>query len=166
MSSAIKKTKVLSLRISLEDLQSCFDLCTKAKHPTSIASSAISRSLSVLLSSMRASGALPSYSSRELSELCASYKEKVNPTSMPSLELSSICSLEGHQTFCAEKAFTLQKPSICATPTFCAEKVCAETQTFERSQTDSEILEDEILRQMKEIELEDEVDLLSKILIS
>lgn len=193
MGASNKKTKVISLRIPLEDLQSCFDLCEKAKHPTSIASSAISRSLSVLLSSLRVSKVLPSYTSEELLNLCASYKEKINPASMPSLELSSICTSSEDQIRppsstlqnaenIAESGASLncgasisyldQSPESEASSSFDVLLSCVtppkivEKKTFEEISRDKEELEDEILRQMKEIELEDEVDLLSRILIS
>ena len=106
----MKKTRVLSLRIPLEDLQSCFDFCALYKAPTTIASSAITRTLSILLSDLRASKSLPEYTASAIEQSCRAYKSIENPTSMPSLELSSISSLSSM----APRSMPRNRPAISA----------------------------------------------------
>ena len=82
-----RKTKVLSVRLDLATLQSCFDLCEALGHPTKGASGAISRCLTVLLKDLRSKDKLPTYSEADLSVLVAQFMAlQNNPTSSISLE--------------------------------------------------------------------------------
>lgn len=82
----MSKSKVLSVRLSLEALQSCFDLCEALGNPTNGASGAISRSIEILTKDLREKGTLPNYTKNELSILVESFIAKKNPTSMMNLE--------------------------------------------------------------------------------
>ena len=84
--SNLKKSKVLSVRLHLEDLQSCFDLCELLGHPTNGASGAISRACSVMMQDLRRKKVVPSYQPSELEILVAQFIQAKNPTSMMSLE--------------------------------------------------------------------------------
>lgn len=154
----MKKTKVISVRLSLESLQSCFDLCLLVGHPTQSASSSLSRAIHLLTSNLRSSGTLPSYTSPELAELTKDWASKINPSTLPSLELSST-SLTSLSSF-TPLPFAPHKSEGHSEDV--VEKQDVEEQKNER---DKEDLEDEILKQIKEIELLEELDLLDKILI-
>jgi hypothetical protein len=80
------KSKVLSVRLSLEALQSCFDLCEVLGHPTNGASGAIARTVEVLTRDLRSKNTIPSYRVEELEILVSSFIASKNPTSMPSFE--------------------------------------------------------------------------------
>jgi hypothetical protein len=82
----MSKSKVLSVRLSLESLQSCFDLCEALGMPTNGASGAIARSIETLTRDLRDKGTLPVYTHSELIHLVSIYLNKKNPTSMASLE--------------------------------------------------------------------------------
>lgn len=85
----MSKSKVLSVRLSLESLQSCFDLCEALGNPTNGASGAIARSIEILTKDLRAKGSLPTYKTDELKLLVESFVAKKNPTSMMNLEALS-----------------------------------------------------------------------------
>ena len=155
----MKKTRVLSVRLPIEALQSCFDLSDLAGAPTSVAGTAIARAISLLTATLREQGKLPVYSPTELEKLTERWAAKINPSSMPSLELSSqadtsIQREENQQSF--DPYQTVSVP-----PNY-----NVKTQQVEEGDFDESSLEEEILKQMKEVELEDELDLLDKILIS
>ena len=83
------KSKVLSVRLSLEDLQSCFDLCALAGLQPAGASSAIATSIKILMTIQRSKGILQSYTEKELLTSMASFVGKINPTTIASLERRS-----------------------------------------------------------------------------
>jgi hypothetical protein len=76
-----RKTRVLSVRVSLEALQSVFDLCQLSGFNPSGASSALSQFLEATTGQFRSSGKLPSYDHTELEVLLEGYVSKLNPTS-------------------------------------------------------------------------------------
>jgi len=86
---SVKKSKVLSVRLSLADLQSCFDLCSLAGHTPSGASSAIAGSLKLLMHIQRERGILPVYTESELCKTLDRFVGKINPSTFASLEESS-----------------------------------------------------------------------------
>lgn len=168
----MKKTRVLSVRLPIEALQSCFDLSDLAGAPTTIAGTAIARSISLLTANLRESGKLPSYSQVELEHLTEKWAAKINPSSMPSLELSSQANSTSSinpstlQTQIEGKQPEFDPYLRINTPDGYAVKSCSIEPILETLNLDELSLEEEILKQMKEVELEDELDLLDKILIS
>lgn len=161
----MKKTRVLSVRLPVEALQSCFDLSDLAGAPTTVAGTAIARSISLLTANLRESGKLPRYSPTELDKLTEKWAAKINPSSLPSLELSS--QADTPTDVFEHKTFDPYTP-VKIPPGFDAK--LGGTSKSEEAETDLNIdelsLEEEIVKQMKEVELEDELDLLDKILIS
>lgn len=85
-----QRSKVLSVRLSLDALQSCFDLSEALGIPASGASAAIARSIEFLTKDLRDRGTLPSYSKNDLVSLTKSFMASKNPTSMPSFESLSM----------------------------------------------------------------------------
>lgn len=83
------KSKVLSVRLSLEDLQSCFDLCALAGLQPAGASSAIATSIKILMTIQRSKAILQSYTEKELLTSMASFVGKINPTTVANLEKRS-----------------------------------------------------------------------------
>lgn len=163
----MKKTRVLSIRLPVEALQSCFDLSDLAGAPTTVAGTAIARSISLLTANLRESGKLPVYSPAELEHLTEKWAAKINPSSMPSLELSSQADFNmvnlGDST---EDAPVFDPYMQINKPQGYSIKDCSVEQSLESLNLDELSLEEEILKQMKEVELEDELDLLDRILIS
>lgn len=160
----MKKSRVLSIRLPMEALQSCFDLSDLVGAPTTVAGTAIARSISLLTANLRASGKLPVYTSEELAKLTDRWAAKINPSSIPSLELSSTTDfVDEPPSVLDTQAFdpytTVNKP-----PGFDT-KLCGVTETLSSAFEEVD-LEDEITRQVRELEMEDELDLLDKILIS
>lgn len=82
----MSKSKVLSIRISLEALQSCFDICLLNQQTAKGASSAMARTLEILTRDLRARQVIPSYSQAELHYLLQSYLGGLNPVSMSNLD--------------------------------------------------------------------------------
>lgn len=182
----MKKTRVLSIRLPIEALQSCFDLSDLAGAPTTVAGTAIARSISLLTANLRESGKLPKYSPTELEKLTERWAAKINPSSMPSLELSSQASFDSLSSRHQAEAKRPQEASFdtlkidptnldqtefdpyleIKRPEGYSVKDCSIEKTLESLNLDELSLEEEILKQMKEVELEDELDLLDKILIS
>lgn len=170
----MKKTRVLSIRLPVEALQSCFDLSDLAGAPTTVAGTAIARSISLLTANLRASGKLPVYSPTELEHLTEKWAAKINPSSMPSIELSSQADYNLGSSASLDIFQNPEKPEQgsfdpCFKPSAHLGynvKDCTIEQTLESINLDELSLEEEILKQMKEVELEDELDLLDKILIS
>lgn len=153
----MKKTRVLSIRLPVEALQSCFDLSEVMGSPTTVAGTAIARAISILTANLRSAGKLPVYSDEQLRMMTQSWAAKTNPSSMPCLELSSQADFD-----------LLTVPS---------RDLLNIEQDREESQLETPLdlfdlnldeltLEEEIQKQLREIELEDELDLLDKILIS
>lgn len=177
----MKKSRVLSIRLPLEALQSCFDLSDMVGAPTTVAGTAIARSISLLTANMRKAGKLPVYTDTELEKITEKWAAKINPSSMPSLEQSSLCDvsllsantpLDSKPRECnsqdfpeADKAFDPYQ-SVGIPPGY-DPKTCSVGSTGSSIDNifDETDLEDEIARQVKELELEDELDLLDKILI-
>lgn len=166
--SQSRQTRVLSVRLSLAALQSCFDLCEMLEHPTNGGSSAIARTVEVLTSNLRKEGKLPVYKKEELARLVETFMAKKNPTSMASLEkLSSFdlypeASLPSQRTQLTSEDFAPQQKfdGVCNQP----DKTERELER-ERLDEDREY-EDLIEEQIREQMLSDENDLLSKIMIS
>ena len=176
----MKKTRVLSVRLPVEALQSCFDLSDLVGAPTTVAGTAIARSISLLTANLRESGKLPTYTPLELDRLTERWAAKINPASMPSLELSSqadsllITSEIEKASSGLDQAFE-EPPEIeqsfnpyqtIGRPQGYNVKDCSIEPILESFNLDELSLEEEILKQMREVELEDELDLLDKILIS
>jgi len=182
------KSKVLSVRLSLADLQSCFDLCALAGHQPAGASSAIAGALKILMSIQRAKGILPVYNEQELLKTLDRFVSKINPSTICSLEQSSkvdlACNLffpppsvetqkmkkrktrydqppmdEADQS--EEGLLNLVEESRLLEHTIEEERFESERESFALSQEFSKELAEAIL----EIEMEEEVNLLSKILL-
>jgi len=145
------KTKVLSVRLRLEDLQSCFDLCSSVRCPTDVASTAICRTLSILLQNLRSSKALPTHTEPALLENSLSFKEK-----LPSVELSPFAQPERESS----------QEDIKEDLSFLGEDILHDAYISEPDLSLDRELEDEITKQIRLIEMEEEIDLLSKILIT
>lgn len=143
------KSKVLSVRLSLESLQSCFDLCEALGVPTTGASAAIARSIETLTRDLRERGTLPSYTKHELDTLIPSFIARKNPTSMPSLERLS--STERQTAYRNEDFAPVQPIS----------RDLAIQQAAAADQEYKDIIEEKIQEQIAN----DEIDLLKKILI-
>lgn len=166
----MKKTRVLSIRLPVEALQSCFDLSDLAGAPTTVAGTAIARSISLLTANLREAGKLPVYSSTELEKLTEKWAAKINPSSMPSLEVSSQVSCTINPSTLSDSFDSSPKEfnpyqTVEVPPNFNIKSGLAE-EALDCLSLDEISLEEEILKQMKEVELEDELDLLDKILIS
>jgi hypothetical protein len=191
---SVKKSKVLSVRLSLADLQSCFDLCSLAGYTPSGASSAIAGSLKLLMHIQRERGILPVYTESELCTMLDRFMGKINPSTFASLEESSkvdlSCNLflpipsvpaqslhsqsgsvarqrdgldkrDGLENFEeqsideeVEKSYALQQDIV-------EEQFVEERNSFALSQEFARELSEAIA----EIEMEDEISLLSKILL-
>lgn len=168
----MKKTRVLSVRLPIEALQSCFDLSDLAGAPTTVAGTAIARSISLLTANLRDQAKLPKYSPIELEKLTEKWASKINPASMPSLEIASQANFDTSiQPFVpiegsAEPEEAFDPYAEVDIPSGYNVKACSIERTLESLNLDELSLEEEILKQMKEVELEDELDLLDKILIS
>ena len=181
----MKKTRVLSVRLPVEALQSCFDLADLAGAPTTVAGTAIARSISLLMANLRESGKLPTYTPAELDRLTERWAAKINPASMPSLELSSqadslLIPAEMEKVGRAKQASSVSQSfeehneteqsfdpyQAIGRPQGYNVKDCSIEPVLESLNLDELSLEEEILKQMREVELEDELDLLDKILIS
>jgi len=145
------KTKVISVRLRLEDLQSCFDLCNSVKCPTDIASTAISRALSILLQNLRSSKALPTHAEATLLENSLSFKEKLLSISLGDGEVEKERAIEKER----------EEPLL-----MFEEEILHDAYTSEPDLSLDRELEDEITKQIRLIEMEEEIDLLSKILIT
>ena len=155
----MRKTKVLSVRLDLATLQSCFDLCEALGHPTKGASGAISRCLTVLLKDLRSKDKLPTYSEADLSVLVAQFMAlQNNPTSSISLEKLANLETDFHP--------------VCSMPVESGEYTSnvthSELSTHDKvvfEQTEQEeynlLLEEQIRERMKE----ESNDLLSKIMM-
>ncbi len=151
------KTKVISVRLRLEDLQSCFDLCNSVRCPTDIASTAISRALSILLQNLRSSKALPTHTEPTLLENSLSFKEKLLSISLGDGEIEKDIEVEKERDIEKEREEHL--------PMF-EEDILHDAYTSEPDLSLDRELEDEITKQIRLIEMEEEIDLLSKILIT
>jgi len=185
---SVKKSKVLSVRLSLADLQSCFDLCSLAGHIPSGASSAIAGSLKLLMHIQRERGILPVYSEAELCKTLDRFVGKINPSTFANLEESSKVEMACHlfapipamQTQSGsvprkgdglrdldglsnsgdnieeevERSYALQQGIV-------EEQFAEERNSFALSQEFAKELSDAIA----EIEMEEEISLLSKILL-
>jgi len=186
---SVKKSKVLSVRLSLADLQSCFDLCSLAGHTPSGASAAIAGSLKLLMHIQRERGILPVYSEAELCKTLDRFVGKINPSTFASLEESSKVDLacnfflpptsvqaqsesvarqrDGLEDLAGldrseaenideevEKSYALQQDIV-------EEQFVEERNSFALSQEFARELSEAI----SEIEMEDEIALLSKILL-
>jgi hypothetical protein len=84
------KTRVLSVRLSLSALQSCFDLCEVLGAPTNGASSAIAKFVEAMSGDLRDKQIIPTYKPHELEALVQQFISAKNPTSMPSFEKLSL----------------------------------------------------------------------------
>ncbi len=165
----MKQSKVLSVRLDLATLQSCFDFCKISNRPAKGASSAIARTLINLLKDLREGGQLPAYSQDHLEELLSSYRAIDNPTSMPSFERASL--VEAAQSFDGLPPSLSNKPKG-AQPLARPQSTIESSEILSREEAlilqDAEkreidfLLEEEIRGQ----QLLDEIDLLEKILIS
>lgn len=163
-------SKVMSVRLSLENLQSCFDLCELTSNKARGGSSAIAKALSLLLEDLRGKGILPVYREEDLEALLSEYIPAKNPTSMPSLEkLSQAAMAQSSQSPLTSRDFA----PVCSLPSDPASRVLDEIEPdlelleteaqslFEDEQEYNLLLEEKIREQMKL----DEEDLLAKILI-
>jgi hypothetical protein len=146
------KSKVLSVRLSLEALQSCFDLCEALGTPTNGASGAISRTLEVLTKDLRSKQTLPTYSPVELEALVASFISSKNPTSMASLSKLSI-----FDNFQANQHVSMTNTDF-APPTSVYQ---AQREQQDELEEYNEILEEQLRAQM----LLEDAELLKKIMI-
>lgn len=146
-------SKVFSIRLPLRTIQGCFDYSLLQERPTDRPATAISRVLIPLIDSLIDNKTLPEYSDSELLSKLQRLT-KINPASMPSLERASILddSIEHLQTGFIGFNQPIDTPTI----------TNAETNVNRQK----DLCEEELERAIQEIELEAEVDLLSKILIS
>lgn len=156
------KSKVLSVRLSLEALQSCFDLCEALGTPTNGASGAIARCVELLTSDLRAKGSIPTYKPHELALLVTQFIGKKNPTSMASLS-----SLSGEH--CSARPTTPISSGNDLSPKMFfssgeAPKVDRETVLRDMA-IEEEELSDLIEEQIRSVQREEESDLLSKIMM-
>ena len=172
----MKKTKVFSFRLDVETLQSCFDLSTLLNSPTDRASTACSRALKIYTTLLRNSGKLPVYSSTELEQLTQTWQSptKINPTSAFSLEQSSILDqsdLEEDLLLISQSSDREQKEqegfigmglaTSEESPSIFENSTQPETSALGTQQELEELIE----KQIREIQLEDEINLLDLILI-
>lgn len=162
------KTKVLSVRLSLEALQSCFDLCEALDMPTNGGSGAIARTVECLTKDLRNKGTLPTYTHSQLSELVKTFIGSKNPTSMASFEkLSLLDQAVDRRTASGTLTPNIQSPTERAfsNEDFAPAYAPAKELTFEEIQDEAneykDLIEEQILAQV----LKEEEDLLSKILI-
>lgn len=150
----MNKSKVLSVRLDLATLQSCFDLCEALGAPTNGASGAISRALSVLLLQLREQSKLPTYTNQELEILVKQFIVSKNPTSMASLETLSTVDRRDYRTEdFAPLASTTPVPQ-------------SYEEHIELDQAIKDDLEDLLEEQIRAQMLSEEVDLLAKIMIT
>ena len=155
-----RKTRVLSVRLKLDALQSCFDLCEMLGHPTNGASGAIARSIETLTADLRNKAVIPTYTDSELEHLVAAFIATRNPTSM--------ASLEGISMFEETSSIVEIKRPICTpltnsdfAPSILAVEEGEVDEAFELSeQTEYEELIEERIR---EVQREEEDELLRKI---
>jgi len=156
-----RKTRVLSVRLKLDALQSCFDLCEMLGHPTNGASGAIARSIETLTADLRNKAVIPTYTDSELEHLVAAFIASRNPTSM--------ASLEGISMFEESSSIVeIKKPACCKpltnedfAPSILAVEEGEVDEAFELSeQTEYEELIEERIR---EVQREEEDELLRKI---
>ncbi len=159
--SSSKKSKVLSVRLSLETLQSCFDLCEALQSPASGASSAISQSLTLLMRDLRAKGTLPTYRPSELETLLSSMIARKNPTSMISLE--NLSNLDRSITD-ADFAPSLYAPKACEIHPV-SEIPRALEGSLEDQLSEQEEYADLIEQSIREQQTQEADDLLSKLII-
>jgi hypothetical protein len=144
------KSKVLSVRLSLDALQSCFDFCEALDCKASGASSALSRFIETITKDYRLKGILPTYSDSELELLLKEFVGKKNPVSMASLEKLN----QSGEDF----------NPLRARPTILEEIEVIEAQIDEQISPDEEyndLIEEQIRERMKE----DEDTLLAKIML-
>jgi len=190
---SVKKSKVLSVRLSLADLQSCFDLCSLAGHTPSGASAAIAGSLKLLMHIQRERGILPVYSEAELCKTLDRFIGKINPSTFASLEDASTVDLACNffmPNLASAQPLHIQSESVarqrdglrnidgpnsseeqsideeveksyCLQQDIVEESFAAERNSFALSQEFARELSEAIA----EIEMEDEISLLSKILL-
>lgn len=143
------KTKVLSVRLSLESLQSCFDLCDLLGHTTSGASSAISRTVESLTANMRQKNIIPSYTASELEVLIPQFMAKINPTS----SCEQLDKISFTNSDFAPSQLPVTEGEV--------DEISNEIEAFTPDDEYNDLIEEQIRERMRE----DESDLLSKILI-
>ena len=155
-----RKTRVLSVRLDLATLQSCFDLCEALDSPSQGASGAIARSLTILMSDLRSKGTLPTYKNHELSTLLQNYQTAKNPTSMASLE--TLSNFERHQ----KVSLTNQdfNPSMLAVEEGEVDKISTEADS-DYPLNDLDEYNDLLESKIREQQDKESEDLLSKLLI-
>jgi hypothetical protein len=156
----MSKSKVLSVRLSLEALQSCFDLCEALGVPTNGASGAIARSIETLTRDLRERGTLPVYTPGELNHLLSIHLSRKNPTSMASLEGFSTADRRDstyrvpteHQHHYSNEDFA----PVCNIP-----RERSFDEVHQEQQEYKDLIEEKILEEIQK----DEAELLNKILI-
>lgn len=157
------KTRVLSVRLDLATLQSCFDLCDALNIPQTGASGAIASTLKLLLSDMRNKQSLPSYTEEQLRLLAGKYAGKINPTSQASLERLTDLDFAPYSVDAG-----LDRTGLDRTPRL--ERTKQEPEQLERDlqREEQEALEEynDLLEQsIRELQKESEEDLLKRIMI-
>ena len=175
----MKKSKVFSLRIDIETLQGCFDLSILLGHPTDKASTACARALNIYIATLKKAGKLPEYSKEELERLTEKWQSstKFNPTSSVSLEQSSVLDQDlfdfspSSKIKSGERSSVMFEESESEASRLDVSRLVQPTSNLYRDEVDfTELgnpneLEDLIESQIKEIQLEEEINLLDKILV-
>jgi hypothetical protein len=170
----MKKSKVFSLRIDIETLQGCFDLSMQIGHPTDKASTACSRALKLYIATLKRAGKLPEYSAQELERLTEKWQSttKFNPTSSVSLEQSSMLDQDlfdfapSSKIKSGELSHDMLEKSESEASSYSTPNFCESNQDIDFTELGNpNELEDLIESQIKEIQLEEEINLLDKILV-
>lgn len=156
----MKKTKVLSVRISLEDYQSVLDFCSLFGRDPRGASEALGFFISTATQGMRAQNQLPSYTPEELEILIPQkIKSKIDPKSI-NLNIENFNTKGG-----LPSNFDFSQRFGTSTPLNTASEGEWKNETeVERSK--EEILDELMEAEIKKIKEQDEKNLLSSILIS